>query len=65
MWRKIFTGRERRSFVRIPVALKIDFKINEESPDTSWHKGTTKNVSPEGICLVTDLFTKGKWEEIA
>lgn len=64
MQRNIFTGKERRGFARLVMAIKVDFKINGENGNTPWHSGETRNISPQGICLITDLFSIEKWEEI-
>lgn len=59
-----FMGKERRTYVRLDTKLTVEFRINGETGDTPWHQGTTKNISMQGICLVTDLFSKEKWEEM-
>jgi c-di-GMP-binding flagellar brake protein YcgR len=59
-----FTGRERRKYVRLPGDLEVRFKLNEEKADMPWHKGVTRDISPEGLCLITDIFSKKKWQEI-
>ncbi|MBL7171132.1 MAG: PilZ domain-containing protein [Candidatus Omnitrophica bacterium] len=65
MWRKIFSGRERRRYVRLTTELKVDFKLDDEGSEIPSHKGVTRDISLEGICLTTDAFSKEKWEEIA
>ena len=65
MWPNLFTGRERRRYIRLPLEIEVNFKINGENGEGPWHSGRTRDISLEGICLVTDLFPKEKWEEIA
>ncbi len=60
----LFTGKERRGYVRLAIELSVEFKINGEGEDILWHKGATRNISTEGLSLVTDLFSKKEWEEI-
>lgn len=62
---KGFTGMERRKYVRLATILNVDFKINGEGSDVSMHRGMTRDISQEGICLVTDAFFKEEWKEIA
>ena len=59
-----FIGNERRTYVRLDTKLTVEFRINGETEDAPWHKGSTINISMRGICLVTDLFSKEKWEEM-
>ena len=63
-WRNIFTGRERRKHVRLSTELNVDFKLDDEGSEIPFHKGMTRDISPEGICLATGAFSKKKWEEI-
>lgn len=65
MWRNIFTGKERRQYVRLNTELDVDFTLNGEAGEISAHKGKTEDISLEGICLATDIFTKGQWESVA
>ena len=65
MWRNIFTGKERRRFIRLVTTRKVDFKINgENNNNTPWHSGETGNICLEGLCLITDIFSREKWEEV-
>ena len=61
----IFTGKERRRYIRLATELSVEFKINGEAEDTPWHKGVTRDISLEGLCLTADLLSKQEWEEIA
>ncbi|MCK4244935.1 MAG: PilZ domain-containing protein [Candidatus Omnitrophica bacterium] len=61
----IFTGKERRRYIRLATELSVEFKINGEAEDTPWHKGVTRDISLEGLCLITDLLPKQEWEEIS
>lgn len=64
MWRNIFTGKERRRFVRLPVELKVDFRLDREPDASAWHKGITRDICPDGICLTTDVFSGKEWMDI-
>jgi c-di-GMP-binding flagellar brake protein YcgR len=65
MWRSLFTGKERREYVRLNIELKVDFKLEGEDEKIPWHQGKTRDISPGGMCLATDVFSKKEWEEIA
>ena len=60
MWRKIFTGRERRQYVRLSTGLNVDFKLDSEGSEVPLHKGVTRDISSEGICLAADVSAKEK-----
>ena len=60
----MFTGKERRRYVRLAAELSVEFEINGEGENTPRHKGVTRDISLEGLCLITDLFSKQEWEEI-
>ena len=68
IWREFlrgFTGRERRKYVRLPSQLNVDFQLDNAGNEIPTHKGITRDISPEGICLATDAFSKEEWDEIA
>jgi len=62
MWE--FSGRERRKYVRLSTELNVDFRLDWEGNEIPLHKGMTRDLSLEGICLATDAFPREKWEEI-
>jgi c-di-GMP-binding flagellar brake protein YcgR len=50
MSKDIFSGRERRKYVRINTAVPVRFKISEIDSEKVY-SATTKNISHGGLCL--------------
>lgn len=59
-------GRDRRIYIRIETALKVQFRFPDETPDRVF-SGVTRNISHGGVCVeisenVGELLTKASRE---